>query len=188
MEPDAKHFLSWLATAATLTFTVPTIAGQNDPRLDGLFQYLQTAETEEEARPFEQAIWQLWLLSGNGQVDSNILQGLQAMGTGDNEKALAFFDKVIRAQPDFAEGWNKRATVNYLLGRYDDSVQDIHKTLELEPRHFGALSGLCLINLALTRDYEALKAFEAALRIYPHMAGADAHIEALREKVSGKWI
>ncbi len=188
MEPDVKQFLSWLATAATLTFAVPTMSGQNDPRLDGLFEHLQTAETEEEARPFEQAIWQVWLLSGNGKVDANMLQGLRAMGTGDNEKALAFFENIVRAQPDFAEGWNKRATVNYLLGRYDSSVHDIHKTLELEPRHFGALSGLGLINLALGRDYEALKAFEAALRIHPHMAGADTHIEALREKVRGKGI
>jgi tetratricopeptide (TPR) repeat protein len=183
-----KSFLQWLATAATLTFAVPLQAGQNDPRLDGLFAALGDASSVEEAAPVEQEIWKVWLLSGSGTVDAQMLRGLQALSVEDNKTALAAFTKAVEAQPDFAEAWNKRATVYYLLGRYDASVIDIHKTLTLEPRHFGALSGLALINLALGREREALKAFEAALRIHPNMPGADTHIRDLREKIKGKGI
>ncbi len=183
-----RRFMHWLATAATLTFAVPTQAGQNDPRLDVLFDNLKTAPTEEEAKPFEDAIWRVWMMSGNGSVDAEMLRGLHAMAQEDNETALEAFERVVAMQPDFAEGWNKRATVNYLLGRFDESVIDIQKTLALEPRHFGALSGLGLINLALGRDRQALEAFEAALRIHPHMPGADGHIRELREKFRGKGI
>ena len=183
-----RRFMHWLATAATLTFVVPTQAGQKDPRLDGLFEDLRKAPTEEEAQPVEEKIWRVWLMSGNGSVDAEMLRGLHAMGKKDNEAALDAFTRAVTMQPDFAEGWNKRATVNYLLGRYDQSVIDIQKTLELEPRHFGALSGLGLINLALGRDRQALAAFEAALKIHPHMPGADSHIRELREKFRGKGI
>ena len=78
--------------------------------------------------------------------------------------------------------------MNYLLGRYDPAVLEIQKTLELEPRHFGALFGLGLINLALGREREALRAFEAALRIHPLMPGAKTHIRELRDRVQGKGI
>lgn len=183
-----KRFMPWLATAATLTFAVPVQGGQNDPRLNSLFSELQNASSAEDAEPVEESIWKIWLLSGTGAVDAYMLRGLQLMGTGDNEAALASFDKVVAAQPDFAEGWNKRATVNYLLGRFDASVIDIQKTLALEPRHFGALSGLALINLALGREREALKAFEAALRIHPNLPGAKTQIRELREKIRGKGI
>ena len=113
--------MQWLATAATLTFAVPVQGAQNDPRLDPLFAELAAAQTPEDAAPIEQTIWKIWLLSGNGAVDADMLRGLQAMGAGDNETALEHFTRVVEATPDFAEGWNKRATVNYLLGRFDAS-------------------------------------------------------------------
>lgn len=180
--------MHWLATAATLTFVVPVQGAQNDPRLTPLFAELATAQTAEDAAPIEETIWKIWLLSGNGAVDADMMRGLQAMGAGDNETALGYFTKVVEASPDFAEGWNKRATANYLLGRFDASVIDIQKTLALEPRHFGALSGLALINLALDREREALKAFEAAMRVHPNLPGANTHIRELREKIRGKGI
>ncbi len=87
-----------------------------------------------------------------------------------------------------AEGWNKRATVHYLMASHQESLGDIERTLALEPRHFGALSGRGLVNLALGREEAALQAFEAALQIYPHLPGAKSHIKALREKLKGKAI
>ena len=183
-----RRFMHWLATAATLSFAVPVQAGQNDPRLDSLFDELRAAPTEEAARPIESAIWQIWMLAGNGAVDAEMLRGIAAMSDGDEEAALAAFTRITVLQPDFAEGWNKRATVNYMLGHIDDSVADIEKTLALEPRHFGALSGLGLINLALGRDRQALAAFEAALKVHPHLPGAETRIRELREKVRGRGI
>ncbi len=79
-----RKFLSWLATAATLSFSVPIQASQNDPRLPQLFEQLKEARTAEEAGLLERAIWQIWLLSGNGTVDAHMLRGLQALGIGDN--------------------------------------------------------------------------------------------------------
>ena len=183
-----RRFLTWLATAATLTFAVPLQAGQNDPRLGPLFDALKAAATAEEAAPIEHTIWQIWLMSGNGTVDAQMLRGLQAMGQGRLKAALEAFDAVTTVQPDFAEGWNKRATVEFLTGRLDASVRDIGRTLELEPRHFGALSGLGMIEMQLGHDRQALKAFEAALAIYPTLPGAAKRVRDLRDKIRGKGI
>jgi tetratricopeptide (TPR) repeat protein len=183
-----KDFFAWLATAATLTFALPVAGGQNDPELPALFAQLRAAPSAESASPIEERIWQLWTISGVEEVDQLMAVGLNAMAGSDAGLALAVFDEMVKRAPDFAEGWNKRATVHYMLGNLDESVADIEKTLELEPNHFGALSGLGLINLALDRDAAALDAFEAALKIHPHMAGADSTIRALRDKVKGKGI
>ena len=92
----------------------------------------------------------------------------------------------LAEQPEFAEAWNKRATVLYLMGDYQRSVADVEQTLALEPRHFGALAGLGLINLALDREVAALRAFEAALNIHPQQPGLRAKIKELRTRLGGK--
>ena len=101
-------------------------------------------------------------------------------------EALAAFDRVVELAPDYAEGWNKRATLHYLRGNYVASVDDIERALDLEPRHFGALSGLAMVSLAIGEEERALDAFEAALAIHPHLAGADTHIRNLRKRVRGE--
>lgn len=181
-----KRLMAWMATAATLSFTVPAMAAQNDPRLDDLFLQLKAVSEVEQAREIEQSIWQIWLQSDNEQVTAHLAAGLRAMGSRAPRQALAIFDRIVEIAPDFAEGWNKRATVHYMLGNFDQSVADIQRTLALEPRHFGALSGLGLINLAIDRERQALEAFEAALKIYPLMQGADSHIQELKAKIKGR--
>ena len=180
--------MHWVATVATMTFLLPAQASQNDARLPGLFDQLREARSTKDAAQVEQAIWQVWLVSGNFTADAHVHRGRQALSDGRNEDALFDFTKATEVQADFAEAWNKRVTVNYLRGRYDAAVLDIQKTLELEPRHFGALSGLGLINLALGREREALRAFEAALRTHPLMPVAKTHIRELRDRVQGKSI
>jgi tetratricopeptide (TPR) repeat protein len=162
--------------------------GQNDARLDGLFARLKSAANPIEARLVEDAIWQIWVISDDGRANKLMARGIMAMDRGANSPALAAFDEIVKILPGFAEGWNKRATVHYLMGSYEASLDDIERTLVLEPRHFGALSGRGLVNLALGRDEAALTAFEAALRLYPHLPGAKSHIKALREKLRGKAI
>lgn len=181
-----KHMMAWMATAATLTFTLPAVASQHDPRLTELFQKLEAATSVEQAHAIEEAIWRIWLVSENDTVNRYMAAGLSAMSSRDPETALALFDEIVRIAPDFAEGWNKRATVHYLLGQFDESIADIRRTLALEPRHFGALSGLGLVYLALGRDGKALDAFDQALRIYPLMPGWNTHIRELREKLEGQ--
>ncbi len=187
-DDSVKRFLAWLATAATLTFPLPGIASQDDPRLDALFGKLKSTNDVTEAQVIEQAIWRAWLVSGDDKVDAIMAHGVRAMAFRDHAAALGAFDKIVRLAPGFAEGWNKRATVHYLLGDYKASAADIERTLALEPRHFGALSGLGLVRLAQGDEAKALEAFEAALEVHPHLPGADSHIKELRQRVKGKRI
>ena len=163
-------------------------ADQNDPRLDPLFDALQGASDAESAQPVERAIWQIWLVSDNNAVNILMRNGMRAMERRDYRAALRDFDQIVKIAPDFAEGWNKRATVNYLIGQYEDSLADIGATLKLEPRHFGALSGRGLVLVELDRTEDALDAFEAALRVHPQMPGAKSNAEALRKVLQDRSI
>ncbi len=185
---SVTRFTAWLATAATLSFAAPGQAAPGDARLDELFRGLSAARSVEEAHPLEQAIWDIWLVAPSEFVGQWMQIGLRAMASQDHKAALGAFDEVVALAPGFAEGWNKRATIHYLLGNLDQSAADIERTLALEPRHFGALSGLGLINMALGRDRAALAAFEAAAGIHPQMPGAALHIIELRRKLQGRQI
>ena len=160
-------------------------ADQNDPGLPALFESLKAAPGVGDALPIEDRIWALWLRSGDDLVDRHMERGMTAMARGDFGGALAAFDDVVQAAPDFAEGWNKRATAFYLVGDFAASVRDIGQTLGLEPKHFGALSGLGLIYLAVGSDAGALKAFEKALEIHPFLPGAKTHVDELRRRLAG---
>lgn len=165
-------------------FGIPA-AQARDNSLDALFDLLKRAKTAAEAQNVEGAIWVAWMHSGDAEADSLMQLGTAAMEAGDPESALAVFDKLVVRRPDFAEAWNKRATVHYMMGNFGASVADIQRTLALEPRHFGALSGLGLIYDALGKERPALRAFEAALRIHPRLPGARAYVEAVRQKTAG---
>ena len=164
----------------------PAFADQKDSRLDSLFDQLKTSATPREAAILELSIWQIWSETEDDDAALLFRRGLEAMAAGDTEAALRRFTEVTKRAPDFAEGWNKRATVLFMMGDYDASVADVEQTLALEPRHFGALSGLGLINMALGRDAAAVKAFEAALAIHPHLPGAQKFVKELKAKLAGK--
>jgi tetratricopeptide (TPR) repeat protein len=160
-------------------------ADQQDQRLDGLFARLQTTSSRAEAQAAEQQIWQIWIESDDGEANRLMHGGIAAMASRQHALALDFFDRLVERAPGFAEGWNKRATVYYLMGNYRASVLDIERTLELEPRHFGALSGLGLIYDAIEDPAAALRSFEAAVAINPHLAGTRQRIEELRRQLRG---
>jgi tetratricopeptide (TPR) repeat protein len=160
-------------------------ADQDDPRLDRLFQRLQHTPDAAEARMLEQQIWQVWLESDDAAVGRLMEQGILAMRAQDYATALRTFDRMIEQAPDFAEGWNKRATVYYLMGNWRASVRDIQQTLALEPRHFGALFGLGLIYDALDQPEAALRSFEATLVLNPHSDSTRQMIEQLRQALRG---
>lgn len=186
-----KRLMAWMAAAAVLHFTLPgdvARAAQTEPALNGLFTRLKSEGDPRTARIVEAAIWQFWLQSGDAEIDALMQRGIGAMNDRDLGAALAVFDRIVERAPNFAEGWNKRATVHYYLQNYRESIADIERTLALEPRHFGALSGLGLVSLALGEDAQALKAFEEAVKIYPSMFGLKDQIEELRERVKGKGI
>jgi Flp pilus assembly protein TadD len=162
---------------------MPAVADQNDPRLEPLFTALKTAPTTEAARPIEERIWAIWAKSGDKAVDVLMAEGVARLNGGDNDAALELFDRVVALAPNFAEGWNKRATTLYTMGRFEDSTRDIDKVLALEPRHFGALSGLGLCEIRLGKDREAFAAFERAAGVDPNLAGVQANLDALKKRL-----
>ena len=119
-------------------------------------------------------------------VDRLMAQGIVAMQEAHYDLALRAFDRMVEQAPDFAEGWNKRATVHYLMGDWTASVLDIERTLALEPRHFGALFGLGLIYDALEQPEAALRSYQAALDLNPNSESARVRIEELRRQLQGR--
>ena len=124
-------------------------ADQNDVRLAELFRSLKSTVSVSRASVFESKIWHIWMEHYDPEVESAMFQGVEAMKLQQFEQAFGHFSLLIKLAPDYAEGWNKRATVLYLMGRLKESEADVMRTLELEPRHFGALSGQGLIRIAL---------------------------------------
>lgn len=158
-------------------------ANQNDTRLDSLFSQLQITGSGQKARTIEKFIWKIWLESGDESLDQLMAGGVKAMGGGNYEGALVAFNSIIESAPNFAEGWNKRATLYWLMGNFEKSVEDINRTLSLEPRHFGALSGLAMIRESQERPLDALQAFKRALEIYPAMPNAAERIRKLNRQL-----
>ena len=171
-----------------LALTAPAVARQGDDRLDGLFERLQAAQNPLEAKLLEEAIWQIWLESGSPTVDLLMANGATAMSAGDYDKAQTMFDAVVQLDPDYAEGWNKRATLYFITGNYQASIADIEKTLALEPRHFGALSGLGQILERLNDPAGALKAYRRALAADPQMESVRERVKELTLQVKGSPI
>ena len=163
-------------------------ADQHDEGLDGLFEELAAAESLEEALSVERQIWHTWLDAGDEAVNREMKDGIRAMSNRLFEQSIQHFTQVIEMAPDFAEGWNKRATAHYLNDELVKSMRDIQKTLNLEPRHFGAISGVGLIFMQQGDDRGALEAFEEVIKIYPLAPGANAHIERLRTKLQEQRI
>jgi tetratricopeptide (TPR) repeat protein len=166
----------------------PAAADQNDPRLDGLFGQLREVSAPGAARGIEAQIWHLWITHEDHAVNGLMEQGLSAMNRRDYGDALAVFEEMIAQAPDFAEAWNKRATVNWLLGNQQSSLADIERTLALEPRHFGALSGRGLVYTELEEWDLALESFEAALAVHPTMRGPRVNAEAIRQLLQNREI
>lgn len=163
-------------------------ADQTDSRLEELFQTLRSTDDLNRVGSAEQAIWEIWMESGDEQTDELIRQGAMQMQFRQYGAALSMFNAVIEAKPDFAEGWNKRATLYYLMGEYEKSIADCEKTLALEPRHFGALFGLGLLHTALNHEQKAIDAFERALMVHPHLQSAPEFIQQLRARLKSREI
>ncbi|MEQ8318949.1 MAG: hypothetical protein RH946_01705 [Rhodospirillales bacterium] len=180
-----KHLFALLALAM-LMVPAPTTADQNSAQLDELFRQLQTATDPDVSAKAERQIWRIWSLPDDRTASIPFAQGVLAMNDGRLKQALALFSRVTTADPDFAEGWNKRATVSYYLGDLEASVRDIRKTLSLEPRHFGALSGLAMIYQSTGLEAQALDVLIQVKEIYPTMPGIDERLEELQAAIADR--
>ena len=164
-------------------------ADQRDPNLDGLFSELQRATSDAVANNVVSEIWQRWTaLEDDPRATSLMAIGIRQMNLGQLRNAERIFTEIISTNPTHAEAWNKRATVRFMRGDDKGSRSDIARVINLEPRHFGALSGLGMINMRSGDLPAALQAFEAAVRVNPHMDQAQAMIRELRTTLRGRAL
>jgi len=132
------------------------------------------------------ALWEMWHRSGDREVDTLLREGIAVMERRDLAGAEAIFARVIARAPEFAEGWNKRATVRYVAENYEGSIDDCEETLKRKPHHFGALAGQGLCYMALGRHREAAAVFRRALGVHPRLQGVRHNLaSALSEAVRG---
>lgn len=166
-------FLVWSGSAAD----------QTDEDLSPLFQQLQITQDPLTLRQVENQIWELWLQHPNPDVERLMLLGTERMNAQAVSDALLIFSQVIESYPDYAEAWNKRATLYYMLGDLDASIIDIEKTLALEPRHFGALSGLGMVYIQQKELVKAKQAFEELISVHPNSPNAQSNLDVVNESL-----
>ena len=165
------------------------LADQTDARLPTLFSELRTTSEAEKAKIIAAEIWQIWSEhSDNDRLSENLKLGIAQMEAGRLRQAEQIFTTIIDSDPAFAEAWNKRATVYFLMGAYDRSKRDIAQTILREPRHFGALSGLGLVETHLGNYDAALKAYEQAIALHPYLENYEEITTALKKLVAGEAI
>lgn len=156
--------------------------------LDKLFADLKRERNPQAADLIAKRIWNEWYKSGSASIDLMMKWSSDAVQAQKYNIALDFLDHVVTLQPDFAEGWNRRATVHFLMRQFGKSMADIERTLELEPRHFGALSGMAQIMKETGRKELALNAWQRVIDIYPAMRSAQDEIATLSEELAGESI
>lgn len=164
------------------------LADQTDQRLDGLFVQLRSTEDPELGAVLTGEIWDIWRHTDNKVAAKLMEQGTHSMALERYDDALVVLDEVVKTAPEYAEGWNTRATVLYLLGDYSASAVDVRRTLALEPRHFGAWSGLGLIYMHVGDERAALEAFAKALEWNPHLRGSRHNLEMIKKHLQEQMI
>lgn len=157
-------------------------------RLDDLFTDLKRERNEKAAERIARQIGAEWMQSGSASVDLMMQWVDKAIEEEKYDIALDFLDQVIVLQPGFAEGWNRRATVHFLMENYAKAMADIDHTLRLEPRHFGALAGMAGILKAAGLNERALDAYQRALDVYPMLRDAQSELAELAEELAGEGI
>ena len=131
-------------------------------------------------------VWRLWGRSGDAAIDKLYEQGMGLMQSGNLPRAVAVFSDIIRQRPAFAEAWNKRATLYYMLDQYELSMKDCDEVLKRVPNHFGALSGYAQMLAERDQPERALELLERAYRVHPNSGNAEPMIEHLRQQVEAK--
>ena len=174
-----------------LLFCGNTIADSknNDAKLNQLFEQLKKSNKVSIALGIEMKIWNIWSTHPTQEkLTQSLAIGSDLMSRGKLETAYKIFSTIINSAPDWTEGWNKRATVLYLMGRYQDSLNDIDEVLKRESRHFGALSGRGRVQIELKNYEEAIKSYQDVQKIYPTIRAANVMIPQLLELIKNESI
>jgi tetratricopeptide (TPR) repeat protein len=169
---------------AALLLAAPAVAGPSDE----MFEKLHNAPSESEANDAAQDIWASWMESGSPTVDMIMERGVDAQTVGDYETARAFYDRAIMIEPDYAEAWNRRATLFLNDENFPEALRDLNEALRLEPRHFGAWAGLGIMMESMGAETEALDAYRQALEIYPFMTQAIQAEKRLSKVAEGQGL
>ena len=164
------------------TWRTRTPAASLPTELVELFTALAADPPVDGAYAVEDRIWELWIDHPDPAAARRMNEAIAGIARRHYDAAGAVLDALVADLPDWAEAWNKRATLRFLEERDSDSIADIRRTLELEPRHFGAMSGFAQICLRQSRPDAALFALEAALEINPHLNAARTALNALRSR------
>ena len=171
-----------------IVFFSNTFADERNQQLDGLFKELKTGEMLSNLT-IEQKIWKIWSKHPKDDNLTKLLQnGSDLVSKKKFFESIDIFTKVINFDPSWAEAWNKRATVFYLIGEFQKSQNDIDKVLELENRHFGALAGQGLVNIKLKNYEKAIESYKRALEIYPTMQSPEIMIKQIEEIIKEELI
>lgn len=160
----------------------------HEQKLDKFFTELKRERSEGTAKRIAANIWAEWNRSGSASIDLMMGWAKSAMDKQKYDVALDFLDQVITLDPDYAEGWNRRATVHFMMHNFGKSMADIEQTLELEPRHFGALSGMAQIMQARGNNELALVAYTKVLALYPMDRNAQNQVSTISEDLTGDAI
>ena len=134
----------------------------------------------------EQGLWLLWTRSGDRAIDQLMARASEDMQAGRHAEAIGVLNTVVEQKPEYAEGWNRRATVHFLAGDYRRSIADCDEVLKRNPGHFGALSGLGQIYLALGDLEKALHWFRRALEVNPNMLGVEMNVRMIEERLRAR--
>lgn len=180
-----SYFLLVISAIVLLSNASAALSDQKDIRLPQLFSDLKLSASEDDAEVVEKKIWEIWASHKVPRIDLLMDRGIKLLNNNNLNEALAVFNLIVDEAPDFSEAWNKRATIFFLMGDFEKSMQDIQNTLALEPRHFGAISGLGLIFNTLERPEHALKAFRRVQEIYPLSRSAESFIRKLNKTTPG---
>ena len=168
--------------------SIPTEQAQRANVLDRLFGQLKTSPDSDSAKGVAEAIQRVWLRSGSDTADLLMTRAVTAMAVKDLQTAETVLDSLVGIEPDWAEAWNKRATVRFMRDDIDGAMSDIDETLRREPRHFGALTGLGAILQKSELDKRALEAYRRALEVYPEQPEIRKIVDKLKLEVEGRDI
>ena len=167
----------------TLALAPSVGADQSDARLDDLFENLGSSSDPNAIRALENQIWEIWFQHSNPDVERLMEMGTRRMNDRQFPEALLIFNQLVENFPAYAEAWNKRATLFFMVGNLEASIADIEETLTLEPRHFGALSGLGLVYLQQGELEQAREAFENLIEVHPYSPNARENLLFVMEQL-----
>src|SRR5262245_29635658 len=156
--------------------------------IDFLFEALKAAPNDETAKHVESRIWALWMASGSDTADLLMSRVKAAVDAKEIDLGIKLLDSIIAIKPDYAEAWNRRATLNFSKKDFGAALADIRQVLAREPRHFGALTGLGLIMQEIGDDKRALEVYRKALAVHPRLQKVPDLVKQLTEKVEGRDI